>query len=203
MDEVLELCRRVLGAGQLADEAAMQAWVQDDDERIARLTAAARACRQLADEQLEPAELRSAPEAAVSGPGTRGRPLGEAVARELAAASARLPERQREALALRELLRLSYTEISRVMELDHAAVGPLLARARLRLRSERRGSDAESHGTCSERERSLRILAYRQDAEPISHEDEDWLLKHLGECGDCQMSHSAMLEASVTYRAWA
>ena len=61
--------------------------------------------------------------------------LPENVAAEMAAATARLPERQREALALREALRLSHEQIGQVMGLEAAAVAPLLARARLRLRT--------------------------------------------------------------------
>ena len=45
-----------------------------------------------------------------------------------------LNERQREVLALRELLRLSYDQIAYVLAIEPAAVAPLLARARLRLR---------------------------------------------------------------------
>ncbi len=195
MDEVLELCRRVLGDGGDADEAAATAARATTNDRIELLAAAARACRERGD-----TENGVAP----SEPGeTGGDGLSEAVARELAAATARLPERQREALALRELLRLSYEQIGRVMEIDPAAVAPLLARSRLRLRAERRGTagDADT-GTCEEHDRSLRLLASRQDSEPISEDDDEWLLTHLGECTACGMAHAAMLEASVCYRAW-
>jgi hypothetical protein len=85
------------------------------------------------------------------------------------------------------------------MEIEQVAVGPLLARARLRLRSERRGTEIAG---CEDRERALRVLASRQDSEPLSHEDDEWLLAHLADCKSCEMAHGAMLEASVCYRAW-
>ena len=69
------------------------------------------------------------------------------MARELARATARLPQRQREALALRELLGLGYGDIGRLIGIDPAAVAPLLARARLRLRSELRGTASRRPAT--------------------------------------------------------
>jgi hypothetical protein len=195
MDEVLELCRRVLGPGEAADAAAAQALADaPSSERIARLREAARACRHRAEEQ----ELSSAGRAA------EGEPAGltAAVARELAAATASLPERQREVLALREMLRLSYAQIGTVMEIDPAAVAPLVARARLRLRAERRGAAPDTGPVCEERDRALRLLARRQDSEPLSEQDDEWLLAHLAGCAGCDMAHAAMLEASVCYRAW-
>src|SRR5947209_8429582 len=80
-------------------------------------------------------------------PGAAGDLAGN-VAAEMAYANARLPERQREALALRELLRLSYADIAIVMGIEAAAVAPLLARARLRLRAERREVDAVLTEAC-------------------------------------------------------
>ena len=88
------------------------------------------------------------------------------------------------------------------MEIDTAAGAPLLARARLRLRSERRETDAEPGVACAQRERTLRVVACRLDSEPINAEDDAWLRAHLGECTGCEMAHAAMLEASVCYRAW-
>jgi RNA polymerase sigma factor (sigma-70 family) len=192
MDELLELCRRVLGDGERAEEAAAAAAAAPTDDRIELLAAAARACRERAEEN------------GAAAPVAVGEPAGlaDAVARELATATARLPERQREVLALRELLRLSYEQIGRVMGIDAAAVAPLLARSRLRLRAERRGSASEAIVGCADNDRALRVLACRQDSEPLSHEDDEWLLAHLAGCANCDMAHAAMLEASVCYRAW-
>jgi Sigma-70, region 4 len=190
MDEVHEFCLRVLGDSELADEAAGRARDTSGRGRIAILAAAARACRESAD---------------LHSPGLHGHTgsgLAAAVARELALATSRLPERQREALALRELLRLSYDQIGAVMGIERAAVAPLLARARLRLRAERRGTTADLSAGCDERDRALRVLACRQDSEPVSVEDDAWLLAHLASCTGCEAAHAAMLEASVCYRAW-
>jgi acyl dehydratase len=130
-------------------------------------------------------------------PGT----LAEAVAAELAQATARLPERQREALALRELLGLHHLEIGRVVGVDTVAVAPLLARARLRLRTELRGVSPPAP-ECPERERALRTITLRQDGEEVPVADDDWLVEHLGHCEGCGRAHAAMLEASACYRAW-
>ncbi len=194
MDEVLELCRRVLGDGEEAERAAAAAYSERTSDRIALLAVASRACRDRAE--AEDGSARSTP------PSDAPSGLSDAVARELGSATARLPERQREALALRELLRLSYEQISRVMGLDPAAVAPLLARSRLRLRSERRSVAVATTVACAEHERALRLLACRQDSEPLSQEDDEWVLAHLARCPECAMAHAAMLEASVCYRAW-
>jgi DNA-directed RNA polymerase specialized sigma24 family protein len=195
MDEVEEFCLRVLGSPEAAADAAARARAEAGEERIARLSAAVRECRERAD-----VREGGVPEAASRvGGGSSG--LAAAVARELADSTARLPERQREVLALRELLRLSYEQISRVMSIDQAAVASLLARARLGLRAERRGWSAQD-GECEHRDRALRVLASRQDSEPISVEDDGWVLAHMAACAPCETAHAAMLEASVCYRAW-
>ena len=190
MEEILEFCQRMLGVGEPAAEAAGEASGSKASDRVQLLAAASRACRRRA----APAELV----AAGHGPGGEG--LVAAVARELALATARLPERQREALALREGSRLSYTDVSQVMGIGVAAVAPLLARARLRLREELRG--AVTSPSCGERDKALTALACRQDAEPQSPGAEQWLTEHLSECDACTQAHAAMLEASLRYRAW-
>ncbi len=195
MDEVREFCRRVLGADAPADEAAQEALASGAAERLDLLAAAARACRARA----EATAPYSPP---VAGDGAAGSSLAVSIALELALASSKLPERHREVLALRELLRLSHDQIARVMGIDAAAVAPLLARARLRLRAERRGGDPGPDAGCGERDRALRVLVRRHDSEPLSAEDDAWLLAHLGSCDECSRAHGALLEASVCYRAW-
>ena len=59
---------------------------------------------------------------------------------EIREANGRLPERQREALALRELEDLSYDEIAAVMEMNRNSVAQLISRARINLRDELRGT---------------------------------------------------------------
>jgi hypothetical protein len=196
MDEVLEFCRRVLGAGASADDAVAEARSATTlGGRVELLAAAARACRARADEKAGAAAANGGP------PAVSGATLSEAVDAEMHAATSRLPERHREALALRESLRFSHDQVAKVMGIDAAAVAPLLARARLALREQRRGITS-GPGTCPDRDRALRSLARRQDSEPITGDDDEWLLTHLGTCEECDRAHGAMLEASVCYRAW-
>jgi Sigma-70, region 4 len=191
MDELHGFCVRMLGQGEAAGAAQRAGRDAAQGDRVRALAAAAVACRQsLPDVNGDPA-----PDAAQPGS------LAEAVAREVAHATAQLPERQREALALRDLLGLPYDEIGDVVGLDPAAVGALLARARLRLRVALRGEGVPMP-SCDERERALRTIARRQDGETVTDDDEDWLVEHLGHCVGCARAHSTMLEASACYRAW-
>lgn len=201
MDEVKEFCLRVLGAREPAADAAQRARAAaEGEDRIGLLRAAARECRARAGQPTGEAAGETEDLASDLASGAGG--LAAAVARELADSTARLPERQREALASRDLLALSYEQISQVMEIDEAAVASLLARARLRLRAERRGAGIAEATGCQERDRTLRVLACRQDSEPISAQDNDWVLAHMAGCASCETAHAAMLEASVCYRAW-
>jgi DNA-directed RNA polymerase specialized sigma24 family protein len=201
MDELHGFCVRLLGHGEAADAARRAGRGAAQGDRLRALAAAAAACR----EQLPAGEAGGLHEPAGSGEPAddAGEPgsLAEAVAREVAHATAQLPERQREALALRDLLGLPYDEIGPVVGLDSSAVGPLLARARLRLRVALRGEGVPMP-PCDERERALRTIARRQDGEPVTDADEDWLIEHLGHCVGCARVHSTMLEASACYRAW-
>jgi len=187
-DELDEFCRRVLGTGEPAAEASLEARQSaNGGDRLELLAAAAAACR--ARSNGEPARTAAVPGG-----------LADTVRAEIEQATAKLPERQREALALREALGLRYSEIAEVMRIDPAAVAPLIARARLRLRDERRGGPV-ALGECEERERALRLLAMRQDAEPAGDDEADWILEHIGTCPGCGAAHAAMLEASLCYRA--
>jgi Sigma-70, region 4 len=191
----------MLGYGEAADAAQRAGRDAAQGDRLRALAAAATACR----EQLPAGETGGLHEPAATGEaadetGDAGS-LAEAVAREVARATAQLPERQREALALRELLVLPYDEIGPVVGLDSSAVGLLLARARLRFRVALRGEGVPMP-SCDERERALRTIAHRQDGEPVTDADEDWLIEHLGHCVGCARAHSTMLEASACYRAW-
>lgn len=190
MDEVRDFCIRVLGPGDDAEQAAREAASHAHQDRSRALGAAARACRARAGRTEKPAL-----------PAGSARSLVAAVAAEMAHANAQLPERHREALALREALGLSHEQIAQAIGIETAAVAPLLARARLQLRALRRGSQADGPG-CDEREASLRLLARRQDSEPLSAEDASWIHQHLLECANCRRAHAAMLEASACYRAW-
>jgi hypothetical protein len=192
MEELHEFCARVLGDGDAAAQAALQAGAVGGGDRVERLTAAAAACRTGEPEHPEPPGEPGTPE-----PGQ----LAQTVARELAYATAQLPQRQREALVLRELLRLSHDQMASVIGIQPVAAAPLLARARLALRAQLRGA-GEPVAECPERDRSLASITRRQDAESLSEAEDSWLLEHLGNCAACTAAHAAMLEASVCYRAW-
>jgi DNA-directed RNA polymerase specialized sigma24 family protein len=208
MDELRGFCVRMLGHGDAADAAQRAGREAAGGDRVRALAAAAAACReQPLAESAAPAGREQPPAGSAAPAGEPGPDAGEAgsladaVAREVAQATAQLPERQREALALRELLGLPYDEIGAVAGLDPSAVGPLLARARLRLRVALRGVGVPMP-ECDERERALRTIARRQDGETVTDADEDWLIEHLGHCVGCARAHSTMLEASACYRAW-
>jgi hypothetical protein len=109
---------------------------------------------------------------------------------------------EREALALRELLRLSYDELADATGVAPDAVPLLLAQARLDLRAQLRGAGVPQP-ECDERERALRTIARRQDGEEVAAADDDWVIEHLGHCRGCRQAHASMLEASACYRAWA
>jgi RNA polymerase sigma factor (sigma-70 family) len=128
-----------------------------------------------------------------------------ATTRELAQrAHARLPARQREVLALRELEGLSYEEIGEVMEIKPNAVAQLIARARIGLGELVRGDALESvAGATPDCDRALPLLARGQDSQTLSGEDGNWLLGHLRDCATCRVRESTMQEAGVSYRALA
>ncbi len=192
MDVLHAFCARMLGDGEAAEAAVAEAdAAAGRGDRVGGLVAAAAACRRLGEGATVVPEHSS----------PQGRDLAAAVASELRLACARLPERQREALALHDLLGLSYEDVARVVGVESTAVAPLLARARLRLRAELRG-EQEAPTRCPERERALRTIALRQDGRPVTGADADWLLEHLGMCDSCGRAHAAMLEAAACYRAW-
>jgi RNA polymerase sigma factor (sigma-70 family) len=201
MDELHGFCVRLLGDGEAARAAERAGRDAADGDRLRGLAAAAAACRSSEDAGVPAADSTEAATPAEKATPADGATLAEAVAGELTQATAHLPERQREALALRELLGLSHAEVGKVAGLDPTAVAPLLARSRLKLRTELRG-EGPGMPPCDERERALRTIALRQDGEPVSDADEDWLIEHLGHCVGCGRAHSAMLEASACYRAW-
>lgn len=213
MDEVLELCRRVLCSEELAITAAAAAQDQHDAgaERALRLAAALAACRRqlTADAACHAAsasghaadhQRNAEPGANAAGP-LRGQSLLQrSVARELAAANRRLGVRERELLALAELLGADHGEIAQALGIEPAAVAVALARARLALRAQRRGTNADD--LCAEQERALTLLTRRQDHMALGDEDETWLIEHLRSCVACERAHAAMLEASACYRSW-
>ena len=123
------------------------------------------------------------------------------VAAELGAAAATLPERARQALALRDVGGASHAEIGEVLELDPSDVIELLIRARIGLRAALRDVAPADDG-CAERGRTARTVTLRLDGESVSAVDEDWLVGHLGGCAGCSALHATLLEAAACYRGW-
>lgn len=121
----------------------------------------------------------------------------------LQAANERLPERQREVLALRELDGMSYDEIAGIMDMKSNAVAQLISRARIALRKEMRiGAAASVSFATADCERAHGELACRQDGQAKGF-DSQWLDSHLALCDNCQVASEEMAEAGVSYRAWA
>lgn len=123
---------------------------------------------------------------------------------QVQAANERLPERQREVLALREVEELSYDEIAEIMDMNRNSVAQLISRARIKLRDELQGSALASIATSSPAcERALPLLSLRQDGQLRDNDDRGWLEDHVADCETCKVSVEAMAEAGMSYRAWA
>ncbi len=123
---------------------------------------------------------------------------------DVRAASARLPDRHREVLALRELDEHSYDDIAEIMEMNRNSVAQLISRARIKLRDELRGSALAAIAVSSpECERALPLISMRQDGQLTDVEDRAWLEAHVGACDTCRVSVEAIEEAGVSYRVWA
>jgi RNA polymerase sigma factor (sigma-70 family) len=124
---------------------------------------------------------------------------------EVRAASLRLPERQREVLALRELGDLSYEEIAVVVETSRSSVAQLISRARINLSDELHGTVLAAIAAPSpECERALPLIASREDGQlEAGSRDAAWLDSHISSCERCRLGVEAMQEAGASYRSWA
>ncbi len=148
--DVTRLCTRLLGAGPDVEDArseaflrARQAFAQYDPSRPFRrwvLGVAANHCidrlrrRRVEGRIFEAAEVE---EGALPGPGPS--PLGAALQaeerRRLLEAMDELDDRHRVPLVLRYFAELSYEEIAEATGISSSAIGPLLYRARVKLRA--------------------------------------------------------------------
>jgi hypothetical protein len=121
---------------------------------------------------------------------------------EVRRATARLPERQREALELREHDQLSYEEIAARIGISIGSVAQLIARARINLYDELRGTPLASIAAPPECERALPLIAAREDGQldVCSGDDASWLDAHLVACDRCRAAAEQMTEARASYR---
>ncbi len=184
--ELGQLARCLLGAHGATGEAVLDTIAATPRDRLEAIAATVAACR-----RREPV----VPDRPAAG-GT----LGSRTAAEVAVANHQLPQRQREALALRELMRLRHRQIGVVIALEPSAVAALLARARIALHAHLRGFSVVSGAGCAGADRALGLLARRQDAEALVQTEVEWLMAHLADCRVCERAHGAMLEASIRYR---
>ena len=223
------LCYRILGSEDDAADATQEAFVgllrrlpslegRDLAFGSYLFTSARNACYDLIDRRRRAEPSEEIPESSIPvGGGVGGGGFGfdpgdpgddpernvllDARQEEIRAANATLPERQREALALKEIEELSYDEIAAIMDMNRNSVAQLISRARINLRDALRGSALASITASSpECEQALALLAARQDGQAAK--DAAWLELHLHECETCRLGREAMEEAGVSYRAW-
>jgi RNA polymerase sigma-70 factor (ECF subfamily) len=226
------LCYRILGSADEAADATQEAFLgvlrrlpglQDRELAFGSylFTSARNACYDLIDKRRRAEPRDEIPEHATPvGSGAGGGGVGldpgdpeddpernvllAARQEEIRAANATLPERQREALALKELEDLSYDEIAEIMGMNRNSVAQLISRARINLRDALRGSALASIAVSSDDcALALPLISAREDGQLSPDSDEaEWLDAHMAGCHTCRVSVEAMAEAGVSYRAW-
>lgn len=120
---------------------------------------------------------------------------------DVRAASARLPERHRLALALRELEGMGYDDIGRVLDITPGAVAQLLARARMGLRRELRLEQVYVQAMEPGCRGRLGDIAALIDGE-LDPDRAHVLTQHLELCPACRQARAAFEDAGRRYRAW-
>ncbi|WP_217923833.1 sigma-70 family RNA polymerase sigma factor [Miltoncostaea oceani] len=120
---------------------------------------------------------------------------------DVRAASARLPERHRLALALRELEGMGYEDIGRVLDITPGAVAQLLARARMGLRRELRLEQVDVGSMEPGCRARLGDIAALVDGE-LDPDRAHVLTQHLELCPSCRAAREAFEDAGRRYRAW-
>ena len=192
---VFAFCQRVLGRADAAADAAQDAFLLAHAE----LGTLARAGESFGAALFQAARTTSYDLLA------RDRAAGGArrgPAPSLSAAAARLRPQQRAALALSGLERLPYAEIAVVLGVGAEGVGALLARARLRLHDELRGTAlAAAAARSPDCEDVIALLAAASDGE-LRPADAAWADPHVRSCPTCPRTRRAMEEAAATYAAW-
>ncbi|MBJ7457440.1 MAG: sigma-70 family RNA polymerase sigma factor, partial [Thermoleophilia bacterium] len=120
---------------------------------------------------------------------------------DVRAANARLPERHRLALALRELEDMSYEDIGRVLDITPGAVAQLLVRARNALRRELRLGQVDAEAMDAGCRARLGDIGALIDGE-LNADRAHVLTQHLALCPACTEARASFEQARVTYRAW-
>jgi len=229
---VYNLCFRILGSQDDAADATQEAFVsvlrrlpELEGRELAfgsyAFTSARNACYDLIERRRrtrpsdEIAEHATPVGGGVGGGGTGFDPgdpeddpernvLLDARTEEIRLANLMLPERQREALALKELEDLSYDEVAEIMGMNRNSVAQLISRARINLRDALRGAAlAAIIPNAPECERAVPLIAAVEDGE-LEHDSSEgaWLSDHLVSCETCRLRREAMAEAGLSYRAW-
>ena len=127
--------------------------------------------------------------------------LSAAVARELAAASARLPQRQRRhsrcasSCGCHTSRSRGARDRTRRRRAAARALAPTPACRSCAARPRTATTAPNASGRCAR-------ATPRQDGEPVPAADDEWFIDHLGHCSNCRQAHAAMLEGSVCYRGW-
>ncbi len=117
------------------------------------------------------------------------------------AANARLPERHRLALALRELEGMGYEDIGRVLDITPGAVAQLLVRARTALRRELRLGQVDAEAMDPGCRARLGEIGALIDGE-LDVDRSHVLTQHLALCPACREARESFEQARVSYRAW-
>jgi RNA polymerase sigma-70 factor (ECF subfamily) len=120
---------------------------------------------------------------------------------DVRAANARLPERHRLALALRELEDMSYEDIGRVLDITPGAVAQLLVRARNALRRELRLGQVDAEAMDAGCRARLGDIGALIDGE-LNADRAHVLTQHMALCASCTEARASFEQARVTYRAW-
>lgn len=114
-------------------------------------------------------------------------------------ANAKLPEKQRAALALREVAELSYDDIAATLDMNQNAVAQLISRARLNFGKQLRIGAVVVAPEGDEAQRALELASARIDGK-IAADDSEWLTAYLASNETGRINAEAMEESAVLYR---
>jgi hypothetical protein len=115
-------------------------------------------------------------------------------------AAAHLGDAEREALELHDGAGAGYAEVADRLGIEPREVASVLADARLRVREAVRGAPLPpvESPDCA---RARPLLAARQDGEPVSGDERDFLRAHVAACAACRTTRVALREGTLALRA--